>query len=212
MKMRVDLHAKVLTRDGDSIGHVEHAVVDPETNELTEFVVSVGGLLGTDILVPRAEVDQASPEGDELRLRLDRAQLERLPKYAPVDYQLPPPGWMPPPTTTFPYGGFLWPATQIPNEVASTTREPWQAHEDVLIDKGSLVVDRNGDDVGVVEDIIMASDGARVEAFDVRSGGALRTLLPGGDVIRLSTNLVESVEPARVRLRVDKAVLQNQHG
>jgi hypothetical protein len=84
--MRVDLHAKVLTRDGDSAGHVEHAVVDPNTNEVTDFVVSTGGLLGKDVLVPRTALDQASPEGDALRLGLDRHELERLPAYEPGDY------------------------------------------------------------------------------------------------------------------------------
>jgi len=210
--MRIDLHAKVLTRDGESIGRVNHAVIDPDTNEITEFVVGMGGLLGRDILVPRAEIDQASPEGDELHLRVNREQLDRLPTYAPADYGLPPSGWMPPPTTTFPYAGFLWPATRVPIDVSSAPREPWQARRDVLIDKGSAVLDRNDEHVGVVEDIITGPDGAQLEAFDVRLGGAVRTLLPGGDVIRLSINVVESVEPAQVRLRIDKASLEHQHG
>jgi sporulation protein YlmC with PRC-barrel domain len=208
--MRVDLHAKVLTRDGESAGHVQHAVIDPNTNEVTDFVVSTGGLLGNDILVPRAELDLASAEEDVLRLRLDRHELERFPTYQPADYGAPPVGWVPPPSTTFAYTGLLWPATGVPTDVPPRAREPWQAPQDVLIDKGSVVVDRNGADVGVVEDIVLEAGGARLEALEVRLGGALRTLLPGGEVIRLGIDLVESVEPERVRLRIEQDALQAQ--
>ena len=208
--MRVDLHAKVLTRDGESAGHVQHAVIDPNTNEVSDFVVSTGGLLGKDVLVPRAELDQASAEGDVLRLRLDKHELERFPAYQPADYGGPPVGWVPPPSTTFPYTGLLWPATRLPADVSPTVREPWQTPRDVLIDKGSVVVDRTGADVGVVEDIVLEAGGNRLEALDVRLGGALRTLLPGGEVVRLGIDLVESVEPEQVRLRIDKDALQAQ--
>jgi sporulation protein YlmC with PRC-barrel domain len=209
--MRVDLHAKVLTRDGASAGHVQHAVVDPNTNEVTDFVVSTGGLLGKDVLVPRAELDQAAAEGDVLRLRLDKHELERLPTYQPADYGAPPVGWVPPPSTTFPYAGLLWPATSLPPAIPPSVREPWQAAQDVLIDKGSLVIDRSGADVGVVEDIVLEAGGTRLEALDVRLGGALRTLLPGGEVIRLDIDLVESVDPEQVRLRVERNALRAQH-
>ena len=208
--MRVDLHAKVLTRDGDSAGHVEHAVVDPNTNEVTDFVVSTGGLLGKDVLVPRTALDQASPEGDALRLGFDRHELDRLPAYEPADYGAPPVGWAPPLDTPFPYAGFVWPAARLPADVSPEVREPWQAPREVLIDKGSLVVDRNGAEVGVVEDIVLEPGGTRLEAFDVRLGGALRALLPGGEVIRLGIDLVESVEPAQVRLRIEKDAVEAQ--
>jgi uncharacterized protein YrrD len=98
----------------------------------------------------------------------------------------------------------------VSTDVSPSVREPWQAPRDVLIDKGSMVVDRNGADVGVVEDIVLAAGGTRLEALDVRLGGALRTLLPGGEVIRLGIDLVELVEPQRVRLRMEKDALQAQ--
>ena len=208
--MRVDLHAKVLTRDGEAAGHVQHAVVDPDTNEVTDFVVSTGGLLGKDVLVPRAELDRAGADGDVLRLRLDRRELERLPAYQPADYDAPPVGWAPPPSTTFPHAGMLWPATRLPTDVPPTVREPWQAAQEVLIDKGSVVIDRDGADESVIEDIVLEASGRRLEALDVRLGGALRTLLPGGEVIWLDIDLVESVEPERVRLRVEQDALRAQ--
>jgi sporulation protein YlmC with PRC-barrel domain len=51
--MRVDLQAKVLTREGETAGRLQQVVVDPRTNEVSEFVMSTGGLLGHDVS-PRA--------------------------------------------------------------------------------------------------------------------------------------------------------------
>jgi sporulation protein YlmC with PRC-barrel domain len=205
--MRVDLHAKVVTRDGDEVGHIQHAVVDPETNEITQYVISTGGLLGNDVLVERAHVEQIDSNGELVRLNIDKHQLDGMPVYLPADYGAPPPDWIPPPTTTFPYAGFLWPATHMPPAEDSAVREAWQARRDVLIDRGCAVVDRSGNDVGMVDEIVLTPDGAHLEAFDVRLGGALRTMFPGGDIVRLGMDVVASVEPMSVRLRVDKESL-----
>ena len=83
--MRIDLHARVITREGETAGNIDRAVVDPQTNEVTEFVVSTGGLLGKNFLVPQEQVDQVSADGDELRLCLDKHELEQLPTYEPAD-------------------------------------------------------------------------------------------------------------------------------
>jgi len=111
-------------------------------------VVSNGGFLGKDVIVPHEDIAQASAEGDVLRLSLD---------------------------------------------------------------KGSSVIDRNGAEVGVVEDVRLEAGSDQLEGFDVRLGGPLRTLFPGGDVIHLGIELVDSVEPERVRLKVAKEALETKH-
>lgn len=206
--MHIDLHARVLTRDGEPAGKVEHVVIDPQTNEVTDFVVSTGGFLGNDLLVPRAEIDQVSGEGEELRLRLDKHEFEQLPRYQPVDFGAPPPSWLPPLGYAFPSAGFLSPIPRLPADVPEAPAEPWQAPRTVLIDKGSEVIDRNGNHVGVVEDVQLESGSDCLEGFDIRLGGGLRTLLPGGDVVSVGMEVVDSVEPMSVRLCIDKDSLQ----
>jgi hypothetical protein len=49
--MRVDLDAKVKTRDGHDAGAVQRAVIDPRADNVSDFVISTGGLLGYDVLV-----------------------------------------------------------------------------------------------------------------------------------------------------------------
>src|SRR4051812_26185048 len=93
--MRIDLDAKVITRDGEHVGSVERAVVDPETNTVTDFVIGTGWLFGRDILVPSDEFERAERDGDTVRLTLSRAELEALPDFVPAQYMPPPEGWIP---------------------------------------------------------------------------------------------------------------------
>ena len=211
--MRLDLHAKVLTRDGEPAGTLDRAIVDPRTNEVTDFVVSTGGFFGKDVIVPHEDIDQASAEGDALRLRLDKADLERLPTYEPVEYSGPPQGWLPPAGYGLPFAGYVWPLAPASRpEVSAAAREPWEAPRAVSFDKASSVIDRNGDEIGVVEDVRLEPASDRLEGFDVRLGGPLRTLFPGGEVIPVGVELVLAVEPGLVRLRVPSEALETRHG
>ncbi len=58
---RVNLNAEVRTRDGERVGHVERAIVDPLAHEISDFVISTGGFLGYDMLVPRPAVGFSVP-------------------------------------------------------------------------------------------------------------------------------------------------------
>ena len=77
-----------------------------------------------------------------------------------------------------------------------------------MIDKGTGVIDSEGNEIGVVEDVRLQSGSHRLDGLDVRLGGAVRTLLPGGEVLSLGIEVVESVEPTQVRLRIDKDTLK----
>lgn len=206
--MHIDLHARVLTRDGEPAGKVEQAVIDPRTNEVTDFVVSTGGLLGNDFLVPRVEVDHVSEHGDELRLRLDKHDFQQLPRYAPVDFGAPPPSWLLPVGYGAPTAVFLSPIIRTREDMPEAPAERWQTPCGVLIDKGSEVIDCDGSHVGVVEDVQLKSGSDCLEGFHIRLGGGFRTLLPGGDVISVGIEVVDSVEPKSVRLRIGKDSLQ----
>jgi sporulation protein YlmC with PRC-barrel domain len=41
--MRVDLEARVVSRDGEHVGNVTRAVIDPDRNEIHHFVLNTGG-------------------------------------------------------------------------------------------------------------------------------------------------------------------------
>ena len=53
----------------------------------------------------------------------------------------------------------------------SYSREPWEAPLEVMIDKGTTVVDRVGHEVGVVDDVLVETASGRPESLVIRRGG-----------------------------------------
>jgi uncharacterized protein YrrD len=206
--MRVALDAKVLTRDGEDAGSVERAVVNPEANEVTAFVVSTGALFGRDVLVPLRGIERASPDGDAIRLALTKEEIERLPAYVPADYVVPPADWVYTGAYAFgPYGGFVWPAayggyqyTAGPGGSGTAPGQP----EEPTIGKGAVVFDRDGEDLGVVDDVLFDPASGRLRGFVLRVGGVLRTLLGGGDTVEVTREAVDRVAEGAVHLRLRK--------
>src|SRR5436190_16548338 len=152
--MRVDLNAKVRTRDGEAAGSVNRAIIDPDADQVSEFVVSTGGLFGYDVLVPRERLEASSRDGDAIRLDLTKEELKNLPRYMPADYMVPATGWVAPVGYGYPATGFLWPAGYLPTEEPTTPRGPgggegagkqWPA-----VEKGTVVRDRSGAEIGGV--------------------------------------------------------------
>jgi sporulation protein YlmC with PRC-barrel domain len=163
--MRIDLDARVWTRDGEEVGSVQGAVVDPRTNEVTDIIVNAGTVLGRHILipralVPRAELERATRHGDPLRLRLSRAALEELLDYLPANYVPPPPGWVAPAGYGFPYDAYLWPAGS--DYTAGFPTE--QAGKLAPVGKGAVIFDRNGDEAGVVDDVRLDAESGRLRS------------------------------------------------
>src|SRR5215207_8204161 len=150
--MRVDLDAKVRTRDGEVAGSVQRAVIDPRANEVSDFVISTGGLFGHDVVVPREHLESASREGDTIALDLTRDELQKMPVYKPSDYTLPATDWLPPVDYAYLSGGFLWPIGHVYSEQASPTPGRGAAEAGLwpTIDKGTVVCDRDADKIGVV--------------------------------------------------------------
>ena len=226
--MRLGLDAKVKTRDGEDAGTVQWAIIDPRSNDVTDVVVRAGAFLGRDVVVPRAELDRASADGDVLRLQLGKEELDNLPAYAPAQYVAPPPDWVPPAGYGLPYSSFLWPAAApytAPGYVypaaygygagaAAPPAVPAQAPESqgIELGKGTIVIDRDGEDIGVVDDVRFDAGSGDLRGFVLRLGGTLRTLFGGGDMVEVSAAQVERVGAGTVRLNVTKDQLARVAG
>lgn len=207
--MRVDLDAKVRSRDGKDIGSVQAAILDPGTNEVTYLVISTGALFGRDVLLPRVEIDRVTPEGDALRIELSKAEVEKLDEYVPEHYTVPPAGWVAPMPVGLAYPGYLWPvADRYPPTTAPVEPvEEVEAPEQVRINKGAVVFGRDGDDLGVVDDVRFDPESGRLLGVVVRVGGALQTLFGGGETLELPSTQIDHVEANAVFLQVDKDTL-----
>ncbi|MGH2500246.1 MAG: PRC-barrel domain-containing protein [Candidatus Limnocylindria bacterium] len=198
--MRVELDAKVRTKDGHDAGNVRSAVFDPQASEITHFVIATGGLFGRDVLVPREQLENASRAGDPLSLELTRAELERMEDYLPSRYTAPPDAWAPPVAYGYPAAGYLWPLGY------TGATSPVAPSEEALrgVGKGAVVVDAEGDDIGVVDDVRFDRTTGRLQGIVLRAGAALVTLVGGGELVELDATQIMAVDRGRVRLRIAK--------
>jgi sporulation protein YlmC with PRC-barrel domain len=210
--MRVDLDAKVRARDGEEIGSVDRAIVDPQTNEVTHIVVGTGAIFGRDIVVPREDIERASQDGDTIQLDLTRDDLERFPDFVPEQYGAPPPTWVAPAGYGFPAGSYAWPIAMDPMVGPGPMVVPEELVDDTEVEEpdlvtlmmGALVLDRHDDDIGVVDDLRFDAETGQLQGFVLRVGGALRTLFGGGDTVEVSRYQIESVGESMVKLKLAK--------
>jgi sporulation protein YlmC with PRC-barrel domain len=189
--MRIELNAKVRTRDGHDVGHVTHVLFDPEGKNVHGVIAS--GVLGPDHIIPIRDVERATSDGAVIVLDLSRERFERLEKFVADRYAPPPLGWVPPAAGIaqgLPTEAYLWAAT-----IADTAPH---------LEPGSPVVDRDGDEVGVVADVDVAPQTGKVQRFTVKVGSALGHLLGQPKEIELLPSDVARVEAGEVRLRHDK--------
>jgi sporulation protein YlmC with PRC-barrel domain len=209
--MRLDLDAKVRASDGEDIGSVDRAVVDPRTNEVTHIVVRTGPIFGRDIMVPRKDLERGSQDGDTIQLDLTKDELKEFPDFVMEQYGTPPPTWVDPAGYGFPSTGYAWPIAVDPMmgpvPMMLPEEDPdakFEEPDQVTITKGALVLDRHSDDIGVVDDVRFDAESGQLQGFVLRVGGALRTLFGGGDTVEVSRHQIEHVGESLVRLRLAK--------
>src|ERR1700716_2038303 len=99
-EMKIELGARVRTRDGRDVGEVHRVLVDLEDDAVTGIVVLKGRLLSRDILVPLDFIDRADEH--EVVLTLTADELDQLPEFAFNEILAPPPAW----TMATPYPDF----------------------------------------------------------------------------------------------------------
>ena len=209
--MRVDLDAKVYSSDGEELGSVERAVFDPASKQVRELVVTTGGLLGRDVLVPVEALEHGGPGGDRIVLKLTKAEVEALPPFVEAGYMAPPPGWVPPGDLGLAYGSYLWPAAgAAPMTATPIPTNPAQKTDAFTVGKGAVVMEAGGEDVGVVDDVRFEASTGELDGFVLRIGGVLRTLFGGGDNVEVSADQVDHVDQGVVHLGVPKETFEHQ--
>jgi uncharacterized protein YrrD len=203
--MRIDLNAKVRTKDGHEAGKIHKVLVDPQTERITGFVVSTGRLLGRDVIVSEDMFADASPEGDTITLTLTKHELDTQPSFEEGDFVVPPVGWSAPSLGySVPPEAFLWPADSVLPEVGERPRPS--------IKKGDTVKDRDGDVVGTVEDIRFDEKSGNVLSFIVKLGAGLERIFGRGKIAEISRADILRIAEDEVRLGVDREeILPREH-
>ena len=194
--MRIDLNARVRTKDGHEAGKIHRVLVDPETERITGFVVSTQRLLGRDVIVGEEMFTDASPDGETITLSLTKKELDTQPSFEQDDFIAPPAGWAGPNLGySVPPESFLWPEDSALPDVGERLRPS--------IKKGDTVKDRDGDVVGTIEDIRFDEQTGDVLSLTVKSGAGLERL-GGGKVAEVSRDDILRIAEDEVRLAIDR--------
>ena len=195
--MRIDLKAKIRTKDGHEAGKIHRVLIDPETERITGFVVTTGRLLGRDVIVSEDMFAEASADAETIALNLDKKELDTQPSFEEDDFVPPPAGWSAPNLGyAIPPESFLWPEDSVAADVGERSRPS--------IKKGDTVKDRDGDVVGAVEDIRFDEKTGDVLSLTVRAHAGLERLFGGGKVAEISRDDILRITEDEVRLGVDR--------
>jgi uncharacterized protein YrrD len=184
----VDIGADVYGVDGKKLGKVTYVVVRPPEMLVTDIVVSTGGILGRDIVVPADRILDVV-DGDVF-LSIDEEELKAHPDYVEVEYEKPPPGWEPPPYFSYPPAAVLLPPTaSIPELVDVRVNVPPGTQG---IRKGMEVDTVDGHKVGTIDKVDIDLETDEVTGFVVKEGFlfARDTAIPIGDVKEIRGNKV----------------------
>jgi sporulation protein YlmC with PRC-barrel domain len=194
--MRIDLNARVRTKDGHEAGKIHRVLVDPETERITGFVVSTQRLLGRDVIVGEDMFTEASPDGETITLSLTKKELDTQPSFEEDAFIAPPAGWAGPNLGySVPPESFLWPEDSALPDVGERLRPS--------IKKGDTVKDRDGDVVGTIEDIRFDEKTGDVLSLTVKAGAGLERL-GGGKVAEVSRDDILRIAEDEVRLAIDR--------
>jgi len=202
----------VVSTSGDKVGSVDSLIIDYNTKDVRAIMVKSGTLLSTDRIISVDMIDHIDNDGT-VHLDIGNDLVEQQPPFVEREYVLiEPDAWPEGPaplaggaggyagywTTDYPGLGysnkapFFSTAPLDPPEVVA--RSNLQT-DDVVINKGTDVVGRDGDKVGTVDEIIYGSDD-RIDGFVVKAG-----FLFHHDV-RVPARWIESVTNDKVKLNV----------
>ena len=203
--MRIDLNAKIKTKDGHEAGKIHRVLIDPTTDRITGFVVSTRRLLGRDVIVGEDMFADASADGGRITLNVDKKELDTQPSFEEDDFVTPPAGWSAPNLGyAIPPESFLWPEESAVADVGERSRPS--------IKKGDTVKDRDGDAVGTVEDIRFDEQTGNVLSLTVKAHPALERLFRGGKVVEISRDDILRITDDEVRLGVDREeIIPKEH-
>ena len=206
--MKFEFGADVVTFDGEKIGTVKRAVIDPASQEITHFIIEKGFLFTKDKVLPISMVLRS--EEDQIKLVETDEDLEDLPDYRqdeffPVEDPDTP---RPDPTLSRPFLAIkpqIVPQSQ-PGHMRIVRKEDY--HKNIpehteLLEVGADVCTLDGEDVGNIQEMITDPKTHQIRHLVIGRGWLedKEVLIPMDWIKEISTDQVE--------LTVDRKVIQN---
>jgi uncharacterized protein YrrD len=180
--MRLTKGADIYSSEGEKLGALDRVILDPETKEVTDIVISKGHLFTTNKVVSIDSIDQEIQ--DKITLRSPKQDLDDFLDFEETHYvdldqtenptndELPASYWYPP--TNFAWwrmgsSGMAMPYyPAIPVYVPKTKQNIPEGT--VALEEGAKVISRDGKHVGNIEQVIVDSQDNRVTHFVINEG------------------------------------------
>jgi len=165
----------VLAEDGRA-GTLERLIFDPVADQLIGLVVTQGGLMAHDVVVPLDRVLAANEE--EVRVRGTIEEIAALEGFTQAQFTAPPAEWLPPGQLSGPTPAFLFPASPYavgafasPAPVVEPADEREENKPPGSVDLGAAteLVCTDGP-AGTVDRVLTDGDSDRVTHLIVRRG------------------------------------------
>lgn len=211
--MRTELGAHVRTSDGQDVGTIDRLILDPASRRVKAAVLRKGVILPRDVEVPLSAL---VPGADGAAcLRSTAEQVADLPPFDESRYTgVLPVGYIP----LFGYAeaGFYWPVSAInagaalppvsPDDPAAPTEAPGersaearrQDRDNAVIQDGSMVVSRDEQQVGTVQQLVFDMESGHFSHLRVRRGFLFAETfdLPVGLIARVDDDIIHLIAAA----------------
>lgn len=168
----------VVAEDGPA-GTLSRLIFDPATDQVRALVVTQGGLLPHDVVVPLDRVISADEE--EVRVRGTAEEIAALEGFTQAQFTEPPEEWLPPADMAADAAQFLFPASPYAvgafspaTPLEPPAEEPEENKPPGSVDLGAETVVMCTDGIaGTVDRVVTEGDSDRVTHLIVRRGALL---------------------------------------
>jgi sporulation protein YlmC with PRC-barrel domain len=211
--MRLQSHARILSSDGEPVGHLERVVIDPRTDEVTHLVIEKGLLFTEERVVPVEEM--SASVGERVELKLSAAELADAPRFVERDFlqlggekveelelEVAPFYYLHPPGDTVIAGSF----PRFPEQPMVEKKSRNIPQGSIALEAVEKVYDAMGELIGDVEQVLVDSEDESVNHLIISRG----MLLKERKVIPLAW--VREVQESRIGLGVSGQILDQMPG
>jgi sporulation protein YlmC with PRC-barrel domain len=80
--------------------------------------------------------------------------------------------------------------------------------QEIGIGKGAMVVDSQGEQLGVIDQLYYDEEGGQLRGVSVRAGGMLLTLFGGGETVEVPARFIDHIGESTVYLNATMADLR----
>lgn len=217
--MDIRLDSKIMTSDGETVGSVDSVIVNGDSHEVMGVIARQGMIFTKDRIIERQYMDRVDDDGT-IHVSETSDEIDHFPEFVEAKYAHPESdddAYVDDMTLTYPIGRIYfaptpmpttgqdptvtdstYPAPDTPMQPAPADTPPLEVDSnlpeaDVMISEGTKVVDRSGEGIGKVDEVLYGNDN-QVRGFIVKAGMIFK------HDVRVPVDTVDEFTPDQIKL------------